>query len=395
MVRAVFLLLLFSLSLTPSARAQTTCASLPHPVIGVGGSASKPLIARVAAHLAGSTSPLTVIYQSPGACFGISHYADNSTITGNASYWTTDGVEHTCTLPTVTGVHPQFGMLGTNALLCSGITALPTGIGEFDGPVTSWSFIVPTASSQTTISAEALYFIYGFGASAGGVTPWTIDSEIFGRNATSAAAIATSLLINVPVSRLINIDTSNNQGTVNAVSGATTPESAIGYVSTETTEAGTNPTLVRTLAYQHYGQSCGYWPGSTSTSFDRRNVRDGHYVPWSQYYFYAPVDSAGQIIDADTRTFVGYFTGDVTPPADVPILDDEIHNGNVPECAMRVWRDTDFGPLYSFVPPFSCTCHFELVATGAAPASCTACTTDAQCTSGSATHCRFGYCEVS
>jgi hypothetical protein len=363
-------------------------------VIGVGGSASKPLIARIAARLAASTSPLTVIYQSPGACFGISHFADHTNITGTASYWDSARVEHSCTLG-VTGIAPDFGMLGTNALLCSGITALPSGIGQFDGPVTSWSFIVPTASTQTTISAEALYFIYGFGAAAGGVAPWTIDNEVYGRNATSAAAIATSLIINVPVTRLLNIDTMNNQGTVNALNASTNPENAIGYVSTETTESGTNPTLVRTLAYQHYGQSCGYWPGSTSTSFDRRNVRDGHYVPWSQYYFYAPVDSLGQITDAETRNFIGYFTGAVTPPADVPILDDEIRNGNIPQCAMNVWRDTDFGPLYSYVPPFSCGCHFEQVATGAAPTSCVACTDDTSCTSGAATHCRFGYCEVS
>lgn len=382
------------LALASRVEAQPACTSLPHPVIGVGGSASKPLIARVAAHLAASTSPLTIVYQSPGACFGISHYADGTNITGTASYWDAARVEHSCTLGAV-GVAPDFGMLGTNALLCSGITALPAGIGEFDGPVTSWSFIVPSESSQTAISAEALYFIYGFGASAGGVTPWTIDTEIYGRNATSAAAIATSLLIDVPVTRLINADTMSNQGTINALHASGNPENAIGYVSTETTEAGTNPTLVRTLAYQHYGQSCGYWPGSTATSFDRRNVRDGHYVPWSQYYFYAPVDGAGHIVDADTRNFVGYFTGDVTPPPDVPILDDEIANGNVPECAMNVWRDQDFGPLYSFVPPFSCGCYFEHVATGAAPASCTTCTGDGDCTSGAATHCRFGYCEVS
>jgi hypothetical protein len=387
-----FLLALVALgAFAPHAEAQTACSSLPNPVIGVGGSASKPLIARVAAALAGATPAQTVIYQSPGACFAISHYVDGTPITGTASYWDATGTERTCNLP-ITGVAPDFGMAGNSATLCSGVTAIPAGIGEFQGPVTSWSVIVPFDSTQTTISREALYFIYGFGA-AGNVSPWNVTAQIYGRNATSAAQIELGLAIGVPASRFLAINTMSNQGTVNALNASTNHEAAIGFTSTEVVDA--NASIVRTLAYQHTGQSCGYWPSSTATSFDRRNVRDGHYYLWSQYHFFTPVDAGGTITNPGARALIGYFTGDVLPPAGVNVLRETIQNGNIPQCAMNVWRDTDMGPLYSFVPPQSCSCYFEEVATGAAPASCTACGSDTDCTSPTASHCRYGYCEVS
>jgi hypothetical protein len=384
---------LVGVAVAAPAHAQPACTSLPSAVIGVGGSASTPLLRRIATRLAASvTHPITLVYQDPGACFAISHYADSTRITGNARYWDATGTEQACTLGTV-GVVPDFGMAGNGATLCSGITALPAGIGDFAGPVTSWSVIVAAESTQSSISAEALYFIYGFGGAAGGVSPWTNDAFVFGRNATSAAQIELGLGINVPAASFHAINTMTNQGTVNAVHNASDLQAAIGFTSTEVVDA--NPTLVRTLAYQHYGQTCGYWPSSTATSFDRRNVRDGHYYLWSQYHFFVPVNGGGAISDPETATLIGYFTGAVAPPSDVNVLQETIQNGNIPQCAMNVWRDTDIGPLYSFVPPTSCGCYFEQVATGAAPASCTACTTDANCTTGAASHCRYGFCEVS
>ena len=68
---------------------------------------------------------------------------------------------------------------------------------------------------------------------------------------------------------------------------------------------------------------------------------------WSPYRFYAPVDGEGEIVDATTRRFVGYFTGAVEVPEELPLLDIIIDNGNLPECAMQVWRDEEIGPLYS------------------------------------------------
>ncbi len=376
--------------------AQPDCTTLSeHVVIGVGGSASKPLLARLAAELRALPTPIHLVYYSPGACFGITPFVDDTPITGVAQYWDADGTENNCALPTL-GVTPDFGMLGNAGTLCAGVTEIPEGIGDFAGPVTSWSVIVPSASSQTSIASEALYFVYGFGPE-GDVSPWNVAGEIYGRNATSAAQIAVGLAIGVPVDRFLCgpagsglpcIDTRSNGGTVTALAASLNPENAIGFTSTEV--ADLNRATVRTLAYQHRDQSCGYWPDRTSTGFDKANVRDGHYFLWSAYHFYARVDGTGAITDADTAQVIGYFTGAVSDP-EVPILDLTIDNGNIPECAMNVWRDTDLGPLYSHQPEQPCGCYFEARTTG--ESDCTACETSSECPSA-APVCRHGYCEV-
>lgn len=394
----------------PAPALAQSCLDLPNPVIGAGGSASVPLLSRVGAALRSNPSPaVTVIYQSPGACFGITPYVDGTTITGTASYWDpppagsppdTPPVQRTCNLP-LTGITPDFGMLGTSGTLCEGVTEIPDGIGDFAGPVTSWSLIVPTSSTQQVISGEAGYFIYGLGPIEGQVAPWTDPAHIWGRSATSAALIALALAIGVPPERMGSFfsganadhDVVTNGAMITRVveSGATAADATLGFVSTEVADA--NRGRVRSLAYQHYGQSCGYTPDSSTTSFDKRNVRDGHYFLWSAYHFYTPVDSAGVIADPETRRFVGYFTGTEPLPPELPLNEIIAANGTIPECAMQVWRDSDLGPLYSYLPEAPCGCSYEALVTGAAPAGCTACDEASDCPS-SAPVCRAGYCEV-
>ena len=370
------------------AAAAGDCADLPNPLVGVGGSASKPLLAKVGAALRKAADPITLVYQAPGACFGITTYVDGTPITGTASYWDADGTEQTCNFP-VLGVTPDFGMLGVQGTLCDGVDAIPDGIGEFSGPITSWSLIVPNASSQTSISAEAVYFVYGFGAALGKVSPWILDTELYSRNATSAALIAIAIAAGIPPTKFKGVDVKTNQAMISSLAMSTNPEAAIGFVSTEV--ADLNRDTVRTLAFQAHDQTCGYWPDSTSTGFDKRNVRDGHYALWSPYRFYAPVDGNNQIIDPRTRRFVGFFTGAEALPPELPLLDIEIDNGNLPQCAMEVWRDEEIGPLYSLQPDAPCGCYFEFRAAG--ETSCTACQDDAGCP-GDAPKCRHGYCEA-
>lgn len=364
------------------------CTDLPNVIIGVGGSASKPLLAKVAPYLLEGDEPITLVYQSPGACFGITTYVDNTPITGTASYWDADGNELSCDLP-LTGLTPDFGMLGVQATLCQGVTEIPAGIGEFFGPITSWSLIVPTASSQQNISAEAVYFVYGFGAALGQVTPWILDAELYSRNATSAALIAIAIAANIPPTKFKGVDVGTNQAMITSVANSTNPEAAIGFVSTEV--ADLNRDTVRTLAFQAYDQDCAYWPDSVATAFDKRNVRDGHYYLWSPYRFYVPVDQDGDIVDPDVARFVGYFDGSEPLPPTLPLLDVIIDNGNIPECAMTVTRTEEIGPLSSFAPAEPCGCYYEFRATG--ESTCETCQDQAECDAGAGGTCRNGFCE--
>ena len=362
------------------------CASLPSPIYGIGGSAPRPLFARLGQALSQASPPETFIYQAPGACLGPNYVISGTKLTGTASFWDAAGVEQTCTLP-LTGADVDVGVGNTFADNCPGIDALPAEVGDFLGPVNPFVFIVPKASSQTSISAAAAYFVYGFGET-GEAEPWIDESQIIKRDANSAAAILIALAIGVPVEKLRGVDAGTNPNTVLLVAGSPSPERAIGFVSGEIAEA--NAATINALAYQHEGQSCGYWPSSTATSFDKRNVRDGHYPIWGPLHFFTRVDGSGAPENPAAARLIGYFTGTLEPPAGVDVPAITIAAGSIPDCAMRVRRDRDLGPLASYAPENPCGCYFEQVATGAT--ACQPCAEDSACP-GSAPSCRYGFCE--
>jgi hypothetical protein len=384
------------LGVTATAKAQPDCTTLPHAVIGVGGGTSKVMFAHIAPQLAASSSPLTVVYAGPSSCQGVVPLVTGTPVTGTASYWLPHGTEQTCTFPPA-GIIPDFALSELDGTQCEGVPEIPRGVGEFPGTISTWELIVPVDSSQTSISAEALYFVYGFGPS-GGVSPWTMERHIFGRTPAAASQIVIGLSVGVPPARFVCgpassglpcIDGRTVTQIVTDVATAPNAEAAIGF--TGGTVADQSRATVRALAYQHYGQSCGYWPDSTATSFDKRNVRDGHYYLWSATQFYAPVDEHGTIADPDTRRFIGYFTGETPPDPAIPVLDDIIDSGSIPICAMQVWRDSVAGPLYSYAPPDPCSCYYEARVTGTS--SCPDECETHPCEAPGAV-CRRGYCEA-
>lgn len=379
---------LLALGTPPGPAAAAECTALPNPTIGLGGSAARPLLAKFAAELSALDEPITLVFQATTSCFGITAYTDDTPMTGTASWWDATGAEQMCDLP-LTGLTPDYGLMSIEPTLCEGVTAVPASLGERIGPITPWSIIVPAASSQTVISAEAVYFIYGYGAAEGQVSPWTVDAELYARNATASSQIALALSAGVPVGKFKGNDTMTANGMVDAVANSQNPEAALGFVGAEV--ADLNRDRVRPLAYQARDQTCGYWPDSDATAFDKQNVRDGHYDLWTPYRFYAPVDQDGRITHAATRTAVGLITGTEPIPPDFPALDLVIDNGSVPRCAMAVWRDGDIGPMYSQPADEPCGCYYEAHATGST--TCAACESDADCTAAAPT-CRHGYCEV-
>ena len=193
--------------------------------------------------------------------------------------------------------------------------------------------------------------------------------------------------------------TDSNQGTVDSVvwaAGAGHAQSAIGFTSGPT--ADKNRATVHTLAFQQTGQTKGYWPDSTPDTFDKINIRTGQYYLWDVNQFFAKVTGSNvgaklsQITNPDVRNFIGYFSGDVAPPADADVNGAIVTTGSIPLCAMQVARATDFGSLSCYAPPVPCGCSFEFVATG--KTSCDACTADTDCKKSGATKCHYGYCEA-
>ena len=383
-------------STASSARAQSNppCSDLPRPIIyGVGGSAQRPVLGKFAAKLRGA---LTVVYAAPGACNAVFYLRDGTKLKGTANYWEADGTQKSCDLP-VLGVDVTYGFMGNTELGCDGVAALPPNIGKYPGPVETANFIVPaTGSSESAIRAEAAYFVFGFGGTLGKVDPWDNDSFVWGRDKNSFLTVTLAAALDIPINKLNKaIDAKTNEATVSLVAGASNPAKAIGVVAGEI--AAAYRSSVKTLAYQHFDQTCGYWPDSDANKLDKRGVRDGLYYLWSPVSLFVAVDPASKAItDPPTGQFVRYFTLAEPIPGATGTLESlelQIRSSLTPRCAMHVWRDGDAAPLYSYAPPEPCDCYFEATATGDAPATCKACANDAAC-GGETPKCRFGYCEA-
>ncbi len=217
--------------------------------------------------------------------------------------------------------------------------------------------------ARPTISAAAVYFVYGFGAALGQVAPWTVDAELYSRNATSAALIAIALGAGIPPTKFKGIDVGTNQAMISSVGQSLNPEAALGFVSTEVADLNRN--TVHTLAYQAHDQSLRLLarlrprPRSTSATSATVTTTCGARTTST-----SRSTATARSTNPETRRLIGFFTGAEPLPDGLPLLDIIIDNGTIPQCAMQVWRDEEIGPLYSFQPDAPCGCYFESRAAG-------------------------------
>jgi hypothetical protein len=86
--------------------------------------------------------------------------------------------------------------MGNTADFCPN-TTLPADVGDFTGPIQTVNIITGAGSNESSISAEALYFIYGFGAD-GKVQPWVNPAHTVQRTASSFVQLFVAAAINVP-----------------------------------------------------------------------------------------------------------------------------------------------------------------------------------------------------
>jgi hypothetical protein len=283
--------------------------------------------------------------------------------------------------------------MGNSPELCPLVTdpSLVAGIVDETGPVSSVNVLVPNASTQQSISAEAFYLVYGFGGAAG-IAPWTNSdpSYFIHRDENSFVQLYLAKATGIPVTKFYGVDSTSNTNTVAYLAALADPEAGIGFASGDVADA--NRATVRTLAWQQTGQTAGYWPNSSATTYDKINVRNGQYFLWAFNHIYGlEGSSSGTFADPDVQTLVEYFSGKAQPAGTTQTLTDTaISNRNVPVCAMQVSRDSDLGNLYAWKPPEPCGCYFEYKATGAT--TCQACDETNLC-SGSDV-CRNGFCEA-
>jgi hypothetical protein len=373
-----------------------TCASLPNPVYLQIGDTQQPLIKELGRALRDNVPfPLTLIYITSGSCTNIAAIYADTPITTNLLYvpsiaespaWTTAMPALPCT-PPVGGIVPDIANSNVFISACD-TNPVPAGIGVYTGPIQAYVLAVPEASTETVITAEEAYFVFGFGA-AGMVMPWDDETQLQIRTATKSTLLSWAFNIAVPVAKWKGIRNDASTMVVNNLRASTSPQKAIGILGAEVYDQFRNDLDV--LAFRAYRQWAAYYPDSTATSLDKQNVRDGHYTVWSPTIYLAKV-TGGVPSSARARYVIDLITNRTVTPAPNfnPVLP-VVHNGLVPDCAMGVQRAAEGGDLSKYTPAESCVCYYEAQV---ATTTCGTCTTTPQCTAAGGGVCRNGYCEV-
>lgn len=368
------------------------CSSLLQPVYVMGSSS----LATIAAELGAlaSTVPITLVYTTAHSCDGTKAIIVNQTAADvgavTATYWDVSGSAHQCQLDAASQ-YEDIGMSSVFAEQCLSLPQGAAGVGDFLGPVTPGTLVAPSGSTQTSISAEALYYIVGLGSAA--VAPWTSLDYIFISPSTGGGGgvqLDFGLAIGVPAARWFG--TPSNTGAQSIAQAATSPqpEQTLDLMATDVAETASTSSTIKELAYQDLGQNCAYYPNSTATSLDKKNIRDGHYPIWGFTHMFAKVNAQSVPLNPTAATIIGYFTGNVPTPSG-NFLKYIINDHLVPLCAMRVTRSAEMGQLSPFTPHLPCGCYFDSITKGSS--SCPTCSTSADCPSSAPT-CNLGYCEA-
>lgn len=391
---------------TEPAAAQTAnpeCSSLSHPLLVVGSSAVKTFMAQLGQALAAASTPIHLIYDSPGSCVGQNDFFGDGTYThtGLTIYDANNTSGLKCDI-TTTPMPINIAISDVFYDTCSGNPAtMPTTTKDFHGPVQSMVFAVPSKSAQQLISAEAAYLTFGLGAA--GETNWNNVSQIFTRSSSSGTQQMIATAIGVPAGKFQNAPGSDGSapfiqtGLINANNDVSVANISIGIMGMDVVRAPTvDPTMVGQfvpLAYQHYGQTAAYYPSSEFSSTDMQNTRDGHYMIQGPVHMFTAVNNSGVPTNADAKTFIDYMTGDVIPTS-FDLVHTEAGLSIVPQCAMRVTRDSEIGPFMSYMPPLSCECKWLHEVGAPMPPECAVCDDGTPCPDSHRSACNYGYCEV-
>jgi hypothetical protein len=385
------------------------CSTLPGTIVYIESGDTQENLLKVVGRQLRDSANIALAFELTGSCGIVSDmYTDASIIAGTTldyipstaeqPSWDPTQSEENCTVDPG-GAAVDVGIAALFVETC-GLGDPPAGsnLSLVKGPVQAYTFVVPTASDQQAIWAEEAYYAFGFG-DANKLMPWNDQQLMFIRPPSKSTLVATAANIHVPPNDWHGVPENASEDVVTAVSTSPNPEPTIGILGAEVYDADRNAGI-KTLAFRTYGQNHAYYPDSTTTAFDKKNVRDGHYTLWSPTVYITPTDASG----APSNPAVAYLEdlvlgvdGATAPEGGTPVdgLADVVQVGLIPDCAMGVTRTADGGPLSLYSPSAPCGCFFASqipgAPAGAAPAGCTPCTTDPSCGGGA---CRHGFCEV-
>jgi hypothetical protein len=408
------------------------CDALPDPKLFIeAGDTQMSMLGELARKLRDAEEPLTLVYLPRSTCTLADNYFHDKPTTEVMRYapsvaedaaW--NGTPRQCNNRSG-GFAMDLAIGATFISSCadSVTSTQPADVAIFNGPVQAYGFVVPEGSLQAAgggITWDEAYWVFaGQGQTANSV-PWIAEPNpasgtpsVFIRGVTTstlltcAANVEPSLLPAASWQGFRQSGQADRSSVVVSGVANQTPDlrdATIGILGIDVYE--TNRGTLDLLAFQAKGQKFGFYPDTDASRTDKRNVRDGHYLPWSYTQYLTRVDAGGDPVNPDVARLLDLVRGatdvrlksgaGVSPAFDIDALEVLAKKGLVPDCAMKVSRERDGSELSLYSPDAPCGCFFEsvvdpeLAADSAWQARCPSCNADPDCQGGV---CRHGFCE--
>lgn len=373
------------------------CVEDPATTIVVTGSSAVANFLQAAAPILADAG-FRIAYQPSGSCNGVDQIFNSDPTkrvakdkAGTVSVlFPIDGAKGVpCTWGS--GANVDVGVSDVFSTSCNVSFTTSSTIADFLGPVQPMTFVVPATSEETVISAAMGHIVFGRGSMDERAAPWTDPDLYFVRNASSGTQQMISRAVGLEASKWWGKNAGGTSGVVNGLQSVAPAlaSSVIGILSTDALKSEEVRRNIRVLAFQDQKQLAGFYPDRIPASLDKINVRDGHYPIWGPVHFYAPVVSG--VPSTKAGALVQRFS---LPGIDQGLLDSITAGGLVPQCAMKVTREAEMGPIVPFEPAFQCGCYFESkLANDSVPAGCSTCTSTNDCSSDRPA-CNLGFCEA-
>jgi ABC-type phosphate transport system substrate-binding protein len=414
------------LGTSPVARAQDAgpplCSSYNtgNVVYFTGSTAVQPVLQSLAKSFAAAQVNIGIAYvQGIGSCVGLSDMLSLNKEKAGPVYIKPDGTTTPCGLTdTVAGQTIDVAVSDVFPATCTATNNTPpvgSGFKEFLGPIQVMTMVTRKESTESSISADAAYTVFGFGGQTYPVAPWTDSTQMYIRGSGSGTINMIGTAIGLAATKWLvgtQYDAQRKGGSgavLSALQTSSTANASIGILAADfadrfrnpaaPSDGGAAPPAIKILAYKHTGQSCGYLPDSDSTHFDKINVRQGRYAIWGPVHLVAAVDGTGTPTNPNVATIIQYLSSvgrtpdqTLTAAQKQSMIDAQADAFTIPWCAMQVERSGEISTPTAFAPTEPCGCYYESHKTSIV-STCTACTDNTGC-SGTTPVCRYGYCEA-
>lgn len=369
-----------------------SCTEVAPNLIYVTGSTNlPPLIKAVQRLLYAASPPYVAVFAPQTSCKGAASILDSdpskhlikNVVNNYAFYYDSSGVQQFCLLDSA-GNNVDVGESDIYPDSCNYHIVANTA--DYLGPIQAITFVVPAASKQTAISAEAAHLVFGAGGDNGRAAPWPDPHYYFTRSPGTGTMQLIARSIAVDPTMVWGIDRLSAANLAASMEAADTSiaENTIGLLSSDFADQSRKN--LRVLAFQQHGQRYAYLPDSSAARFDKANVRDGHYPIWGAIHLMAATQ--GGVPSEAARALITRLT---VPKLELEMVAAIIESGFVPSCAMTVNHASELGPLTAFQPELGCGCFYDHEVNG--KTSCAVCAGPGDCP-GSAPACNYGYCEA-